>query len=222
MFFFNKYNLYRISFFFFFILKKKKLGYKKVQWKLSSFFHVNKIKYFFYFLKKIFLYKKYFFYFFLKNILIRIFHHIKQSYSSFNLSKRFIKNSTLPCFLTENSIFAISEIGNNIFKQKNSFAVSVSNLFNSFYILLLFKIFFFMFKNLNISYFSIPIKRNKFTILRSPHIDKESREQFELKHFIIVINELSMFSFINNSFLHNVFSFFISNFKVDEKNIETY
>ncbi len=79
------------------------------------------------------------------------------------------------------------------------------------------KLFFFMFKSVNLSYFSLPIKRNKITILRSPHIDKKSREQFELKHSYLVLNELSLFSFTNNSFLFNSFKFFINNFKLEEK-----
>ena len=29
----------------------------------------------------------------------------------------------------------------------------------------------------------LPLKRKKFTVLRSPHIDKKSREQFELKYY---------------------------------------
>lgn len=74
-----------------------------------------------------------------------------------------------------------------------------------------------MFKSMNISYFSLPIKRNKYTILRSPHIDKKSREQFELKHLFFVVNELSIFSFSNNPNLFNIFKFFISNCKVDER-----
>ena len=79
-----------------------------------------------------------------------------------------------------------------------------------------------MFKNINVSYFALPTKRNKYTILRSPHIDKKAREQFELRHLFFVINELSMFSFSTNSSLFNIFKFFISNCKIDERLISSY
>jgi small subunit ribosomal protein S10 len=38
--------------------------------------------------------------------------------------------------------------------------------------------------NLNdVSIVSLPIRIKRFTVLRSPHIDKKSREQFEIKHY---------------------------------------
>jgi small subunit ribosomal protein S10 len=38
-------------------------------------------------------------------------------------------------------------------------------------------------KVLSISTSSLPIKIKKWTVLRSPHIDKKSREQFEMREF---------------------------------------
>jgi hypothetical protein len=123
-----------------------------------------------------------------------------------------------------NSSYIPTILGGSIF-QHNLNVINVNNLTNNtnsifslFFSLYSLKLFFIMFKSLKVSYFALPIKRNKFTILRSPHIDKKSREQFELKHFNIVLNELSMFSLTNNNFLNNQFKFFISNFKLDEKN----
>ncbi len=49
--------------------------------------------------------------------------------------------------------------------------------------------------------FSLPSKRKLFTVLRSPHIDKKSREQFEFQHFkktFIIENK-------NSSIIHLLF-----------------
>lgn len=214
MFFFNKNSFYRIVFLFFFIFKKKKIGYKKVQWKLSSYFHVNRIKYFFYFLKKIFMYKKFFLFFFLKRLFLNLFTQLKAVYTFLLLKKKnYFINNYSNLFIKE-SIFSDPFV---LLKKKENNSFNFSNLISLYYLMLFSKLFFFMFKSVNLSYFSLPIKKNKYTILRSPHIDKKSREQFELKHSYIVLNELSLFSFANNMFLFNSFKFFINNFKLEEK-----
>ncbi len=214
MFFFNKNSFYRIVFLFFFIFKKKKIGYKKVQWKLSSYFHVNRIKYFFYFLKKIFMYKKFFLFFFLKRLFLNLFTQLKAVYSFLLLKKKNYYISNYSSVFTKESVFSDFF---TLLKKKENYSFNFSNLFSLYYLMLFSKLFFFMFKSVNLSYFSLPIKKNKYTILRSPHIDKKSREQFELKHSYIVLNELSLFSFANNMFLFNSFKFFINNFKLEEK-----
>ncbi len=214
MFFFNKNSFYRIVFLFFFIFKKKKLGYKKVQWKLSSYFHVNRIKYFFYFLKKIFMYKKFFLFFFLKRLFSNLFMQLKSFYSFLTLKKEHCSVVNYSSFFTKESFFSDSFY---LLKNKKNVSLDFNSLFSIYYLMLFSKLFFFMFKSANLSYFSLPIKKNKYTILRSPHIDKKSREQFELKHSYIVLNELSLFSFANNMFLLNSFKFFINNFKLEEK-----
>jgi Ribosomal protein S10p/S20e len=214
MFFFNKNSFHRIVFLFFFIFKKKKLGYKKVQWKLSSYFHVNRIKYFFYFLKKIFMYKKFFLFFFIKRLFLNLFNKIKEIYSFLLLNKKnYVVTNYCDLFLKQ-SLFCDSY---NVLSEKQNNSFNFNNLMLINYTMLFSKLFFFMFKSANLSYFSLPIKKNKYTILRSPHIDKKSREQFELKHSYIVLNELSLFSFANNMFLLNSFKFFINNFKLEEK-----
>ncbi len=214
MFFFNKNSFDRIVFLFFFIFKKKKIGYKKVQWKLSSYFHVNRIKYFFYFLKKIFMYKKFFLFFFLKRLFLNLFNQLKSIYSFLVLKKKNYFISNYSNLFIKESLFSDSFC---TLKQKNNLNYNFNNTISIYYIMLFSKLFFFMFKSANLSYFSLPIKKNKYTILRSPHIDKKSREQFELKHSYIVLNELSLFSFANNMFLFNSFKFFINNFKLEEK-----
>ncbi len=218
MFFYNRNLLYRLCFLSFFIFKKKKLGYKKVQWKLSSYFHVNRIKYFFFFLHKVFTYKKFFLFFFIKRLLFILFNGIKKFYVFCNVKKNKILMPSYFSTFTKESLF------NDVFNttKTNKETSSIKDLFNLNILMLFSKLFFFMFKSINFSYFSIPIKRNKYTILRSPHIDKKSREQFELKHFYVVLNELSFFNLLDNPFLFNSFQFFVQNFKLEEKSTLLY
>lgn len=64
----------------------------------------------------------------------------------------------------------------------------------------------FNFFNLNIS--NIPSKQKMFTVLRSPHKDKKSREQFKInkikKNFLypsFLNNNLLFFNFVNETIL---------------------
>jgi small subunit ribosomal protein S10 len=43
-------------------------------------------------------------------------------------------------------------------------------------------------KEYSILQVSLPIKQKRFTVLRSPHIDKKSREQFEIKYHKAILN----------------------------------
>ena len=52
--------------------------------------------------------------------------------------------------------------------------------------------------NIYYSHFTLPIKRKKITLLRSPHVYKKSREQFELKKYKHLIH---IYSNCPNSFL---------------------
>lgn len=45
---------------------------------------------------------------------------------------------------------------------------------------------------------SLPIKQKRFTVLRSPHIDKKSREQFEIKYHKTILNLTSLKDTIDN------------------------
>ena len=59
--------------------------------------------------------------------------------------------------------------------------------------------------------FFLPNKITKFTILRSPHIDKKSREQFQLKSYkskIIIIPNLD-----KSKLTHNEIYLFLDNIK---------
>lgn len=55
-------------------------------------------------------------------------------------------------------------------------------------------------KTTNISYslFNLPIKRKRITLLKSPHVNKTAREQFEIKHYgyVLQIKEKISFSLI--------------------------
>jgi ribosomal protein S10 len=48
----------------------------------------------------------------------------------------------------------------------------------------------------NINFVSLPTKVERFTVLRSPHVDKKSREQFELRKHSKILN--IYFDFSNN------------------------
>jgi hypothetical protein len=160
------------------------------------------------------MYKKFFLFFFLKRLFSNLFVQLKAVYSFLMLKK----NNYF--FNSYNGVFLKESLFNDFFftlKSKENTSFNFNNVFSIYYMMLFSKLFFFMFKSANLSYFSLPIKKNKYTILRSPHIDKKSREQFELKHSYIVLNELSLFSFANNMFLLNSFKFFINNFKLEEK-----
>ncbi len=160
------------------------------------------------------MYKKFFLFFFLKRLFLNLFKNIKQAYSFLLLNKSNYTINNYFYSMIQESVFSNTNL---TFLDKNNSSVCFNNFFLIYYHMLFSKLFFFMFKSVNLSYFSLPIKRNKITILRSPHIDKKSREQFELKHSYLVLNELSLFSFTNNSFLFNSFKFFINNFKLEEK-----
>lgn len=160
------------------------------------------------------MYKKFFLFFFLKNLFSKLLVQLKSIYSFLVLKKEIYFIPQYSSLFTKESLFSDSFY---LLKDRKNVDVSFGNLFSSYYAMLFSKLFFFMFKSANMSYFSLPIKKNKYTILRSPHIDKKSREQFELKHSYLVLNELSLFSFTNNMFLFNSFKFFINNFKLEEK-----
>lgn len=212
--FYNKETLYRIFFYSFFFFKKKKLGFKKIQWKIASFFHANRTKNLYYFINKLNIYKRFFFFYFIQRLSVFLFNMIKTFYLNFNFSKFFSEYTFLDAHLIESSYYEQLDntlvIGNNQ-QLKLSFYLLV------FYVSFILKFFINMLTYMEMSYIGLPITRNTYTILRSPHIDKKSREQFEMKHFSVVMNELSILSIYNNLFLFNSFKFFIANFKLEER-----
>jgi ribosomal protein S10 len=69
-------------------------------------------------------------------------------------------------------------------------------IINSFYITFL-KQFLNKIQGLNfnsIKFFFLPVKQKKFTVLKSPHVYKKAREQFEIKLYTLLI----IFEDINN------------------------
>lgn len=46
-----------------------------------------------------------------------------------------------------------------------------------------------MFENINLNYclFNIPNKKKRLTILKSPHVNKSAKEQFEIKYYKTII-----------------------------------
>ena len=58
-------------------------------------------------------------------------------------------------------------------------------------------------KNLQLSSISLPIERKKFTILKSPHVNKKAKEQYEIRFFNVNTN-IESFKFIKKL---NIFDF---------------
>ena len=140
---------------------------------------------------------------------------VKKIFSFFTLNRNAINSSFFTTSILKESIYSNTSFLNTKNEKQN---ISFSSFFDLYYFTFFLKLFIIIFKQLTFSYFAVPLKRNKYTILRSPHIDKKSREQFELKHFNIVLNEVTMFSMSSNNYLFNFFSFFIDSFKLEEKN----
>jgi len=46
------------------------------------------------------------------------------------------------------------------------------------------------FQNISVNIVSLPLKIKKFTVLKSPHVDKKDRDQFELRTYIKLIHIL--------------------------------
>lgn len=213
------FNKKKINFILFFlncyIFKKKKLGFKKLQWNLYSYFHLNRVKYFLFFIRKFVLYKKYFFCFFIKKQINLFFSFIKSIYSNLLINKHFIFNENHNTFFINKS----NNIKSNFLFIKSNSGISLNNLsyLNLYYYNLFLKLWYFSLVSSDINYSMIPITRKRYTILRSPHVDKKSREQFELKTFKLIINNLNVFNFIYNPFLFKYFKYFLINFKLEEK-----
>ena len=51
-----------------------------------------------------------------------------------------------------------------------------------------------LFKNLkfNYTYFNLPLKKKRITLLKSPHVNKTAREQFEIKNYKSIITLLNL------------------------------
>ncbi len=58
----------------------------------------------------------------------------------------------------------------------------------------------------NISIFNVPSTKKKYTVERSPHIDKKSREQFEIKKYKTILTLK-----INNNITLQLISFILKN-----------
>ena len=73
-------------------------------------------------------------------------------------------------------------------------------------------------KNLQLNLVRLPTKIKKFTVLRSPHVNKQSREQFEIRtHKRLVIIKDKNKDFVYN-FIKNELPSGISGCMIDESN----
>jgi small subunit ribosomal protein S10 len=58
--------------------------------------------------------------------------------------------------------------------------------------------------NLDVKHASLPVKKKVYTVLRSPHIDKKSREQFELRRYARLISLISNDKNVFDDFLNQL------------------
>lgn len=226
--FFSKRNSYLIYYLIFFLLKKKVVGSKKS--KINFFYNVesrSKEKYNFFF-RKIFLYQKYFYFFFLKrhifyvhSFLHKILNDVSNSYADAN-DLLFYE---IPSVLKESSRFVdIRNYNHGFFKVCGVELNVVSNIvlnnwLNFFYFTIFNKICWYRFNFLKQTHmFFIPTRNKVFTILRSPHKDKSSREQFQFDVRKIGYNyENIFFLFQNDSLFNDFVSYIIDDFKIEDK-----
>jgi small subunit ribosomal protein S10 len=67
-------------------------------------------------------------------------------------------------------------------------------------------------KNLQFSSISLPIERKKFTVLKSPHVNKKAKEQYEIRFYngLIVIKG----SFLEKELMQSIHAFISSDLLV--------
>ena len=63
---------------------------------------------------------------------------------------------------------------------------------------------------------SIPGRRKRYTVLRSPFKYKKSREQFELSYIKMCIKNSTIFSIIDSDFFASYLSNLLDSFKLEE------
>ena len=63
-------------------------------------------------------------------------------------------------------------------------------------------------KNFQVSSISLPIEKKKFTILKSPHVNKKAKEQYEIRFYNGII--LLKGRFFEREFLQNLIALFPS------------
>lgn len=59
-------------------------------------------------------------------------------------------------------------------------------------------------QNINFSYFALPTKTKKVTVLKSTHVYKKARDQFELKEYKLILNVDNIFNQSKMEILKNL------------------
>lgn len=118
---------------------------------------------------------------------ILIYTNIKKN--NFIFKNKIVYSSSDASNKLNNYLYNIEKNKINI-KDNNSFMLS---LFSFYYIYFIFMVNLKFINGINIRSTKLPNKISKLTLLRSPHIDKKSREQFEILTHISSVNLLNLF-----------------------------
>jgi hypothetical protein len=228
-FFYKKEYFNVLTYFFIKFLKRKCIGNKGNKIKLLFYFHKNFYDSYNLFFRKYFLYKKYFYYYFIKKNIFYIlsyiddFKHFFYHYGliDYNNHVNFMRNSESEfiSFLNDRSWFCYNYYNKTITKPKILPKFSLFYLFKFFYFVFFIKIFLYRYFSLKKSnFYFLPCKNGIFTVLRSPHKDKKSREQFQFDLRKIGFSQENFFFFFEKHFLfHELLSYFMNNFKLINK-----
>jgi hypothetical protein len=216
--FFKKQLLSKYYLIFFYFLKKKIGGINKSKINIYIFLKMNYILLFKTLVNKILHYKKYIFYFLLKK---NIYIFFTNFYNFFK--KKLIKKSKIYYF----SKYSEIEKSNSIFHMKNLSTVT-TNSYNNIYSINYYLNFLLISYNTKFLYnyyinhmfnekvSSIPGRRKRYTVLRSPFKYKKSREQFELSYIKMCIKNSTIFSIIDSDFFASYLSNLLDSFKLEE------
>jgi ribosomal protein S10 len=105
--------------------------------------------------------------------------------------------------------------------KKNSLKIII-NSYDSFDVniflnyILFFKYSKFLFKNIDVKIIRCPIKKKKLTLQRSPHVNKKSRVQLEIRHYKTIIL-IKLNPFFNNIDKKKILFDFFKHFNKNQK-----
>lgn len=135
-----------------------------------------------------------------------------------NLNLFFLKNHYHKFFINNLKfiVLLLFYINKPFFIKSNKllFLININNILVPFYQLILkinnlnfIKLLLNSNKKYNLSKFSLPKKYSLTTVLKSPHTDKRSREQFHIISYKSSLKYPLFYSIYNNTFLHSFFLF---------------
>lgn len=127
-------------------------------------------------------------------------------FSLFDLNSTFYFSTFYLTYFNYSNLYDICAIYNT--KLMYIYILNVLSFYFFFFYISFFSCNLLFFFSLSINFASLPNKLVKFTVLKSPHTDKKSREQFELKTYKKVLSyPYFFFDFYNYLFYHKHISF---------------